>query len=176
MSFLVIAVVALVAVLAFAATRPNHFRVERRTVVTAEPQVIFDSLNQFSQWASWSPWEKLDPTMQKQHSGPEAGVGSSYSWNGNKKVGTGSMEILESNAPTHLKVKLDFLKPFEAHNTAEFSLTPVQGGTEVVWAMYGPSPFISKLMGLFMNMDKMIGKDFEEGLANLKSVAETKRL
>lgn len=159
-------------VLVIAATRPNHFRVERRAVINATPQVVFESLNQFRQWASWSPWEKLDPAMQRQHSGPEAGVGARYSWQGNKKVGAGSMEILESNAPTHLKVKLDFLKPFEAHNTAEFSLTPVDGGTEVVWAMYGPSPFINKLMGLFINFDKMIGKDFEAGLANLKAQSE----
>lgn len=173
---MVYALLVVVIILAVAATRPHQFRIERRTVIRASPQVIFDSLNQFGQWAAWSPWEKLDPAMQKQYSGPEAGVGARYGWQGNKKVGTGSMEILEANAPSHLKIKLDFLKPFEAHNTAEFSLMPVEGGTEVVWAMYGPSPFMSKLIGLFVNMDKMIGKDFEVGLAQLKATAEAQRL
>ncbi len=172
MSILLIVVVALAVLLVVAAQRPDHFRVERKLVIQADAQRVFGLINRFDQWALWSPWEKLDPAMQRQHSGAAEGVGACYNWTGNKKVGTGRMEILASTAPNHLKIKLDFLKPFEAHNTAEFSLKPVEGGTEVVWAMYGPSPFISKLMGLFMNMDNMIGKDFEAGLANLKAQAE----
>ena len=175
--------VAIAALLAWAARRPNHFRVERSTVIQASPEQVFEHLDSFARWSAWSPWEKLDPAMKRHYSGPERGVGAAYHWIGNKQVGEGKMEIIELKSFRHLRVKLDFIKPFTAHNTAEFKLRPVpsepptdQPACQISWAMYGPSPFLSKLMGVFFNMDKLIGKDFESGLASLKTLAESPRL
>jgi uncharacterized protein YndB with AHSA1/START domain len=165
-------VVLLVAVLAYAATKPDAFRVQRSTTINASADKIYPLINDFHNWASWSPWEKLDSAMKKTHSGAPQGKGASYEWDGNKDVGTGRSEIVESVPPSRVLIQLDFLKPFEAHNYAEFALAPKAGSTEVTWAMYGPQPYMMKVMGLFCNMDKMIGKDFEAGLANLKALAE----
>jgi uncharacterized protein YndB with AHSA1/START domain len=159
-------------VLALAANRPNEFAVQRAVRIRATPERIFPHIADFHRWAAWSPWEKLDPAMRRTHSGAPTGPGSVYEWEGNSKVGTGRMEILQLTPPTSATVKLDFLKPFEAHNTAAFTLVPSGDGTDVTWKMYGPSPFVTKVMGVFFNMDDMVGKDFERGLANLKSVAE----
>lgn len=165
--------VAIVLLLFFAATRPDAFRVERSTSVKAEPAKVFALLNDFHNFPSWSPWQNLDPAMQTIHSGAPSGQGAVYAWTGNDAVGSGRMEILQTVPNTSVTVKLDFLKPFEAHNTTLYTLTPGNGGTTTVtWAMFGPSPYISKLMGVFVSMDSMIGKDFERGLANLKAVAE----
>jgi hypothetical protein len=178
-----IIVVAFAVLIAWAASRPNQFRVERGTVIQASPEQVFEHLDSFARWSAWSPWEKLDPAMKRHYSGPERGVGAAYHWIGNKQVGEGKMEIIEVKSFRKLKVKLDFIKPFTAHNTAEFILRPLPSdpptqnpACHISWAMYGPSPFISKLMGLFFNMDKLIGKDFESGLASLKSLAESPRL
>src|SRR5438874_7222816 len=168
-----IAIVLLIAgVLLFAATRPDTFRVQRSTSIKAPPAKIFSYINEFDRWAAWSPYEKLDPAMKRTRSGPAAGQGAIYEWEGNDKVGKGRMEIAEASPPSKVAIKLDFIKPFEAHNVAEFTLQPKDDGTHVTWVMYGPAPYVSKLMGLFFNMDRMIGKDFEAGLANLKSLTE----
>ena len=165
-------VVALLALLLlFAATRPDSFSVERRVVVQAPPEKIQPLIADFHRWADWSPWEKLDPAMQRTFSGAPAQAGAIYSWQGNKDVGSGRMEV-KTAAPDKVRIQLDFIEPFEGHNTTDFLLTPRDGGTEVRWVMFGPSPFVTKLMGVFVSMDTMIGKDFEKGLAQLKVVAE----
>jgi hypothetical protein len=171
---IIIVIVLLVAILGFAATRPNVFSVKRATQIRAKPDKIFDLINDFRNWGSWSPWEKLDPTMRRKLSGAESGKGAVYEWEGKGKVGAGRMEIIGATPPAKITIKLDFIKPFEGHNTAEFTLdaNPANAATELTWAMYGPAPYMAKLMGLFMNMDKMIGKDFETGLANLKTITE----
>ncbi len=172
MNIVVLLVIALVALALYAHSRPDTFRVQRATTIQASPEKVFGFVNDFHRWSSWSPWEKLDPAMQKTHSGASVGKGAVYEWAGNGKVGQGRMEITEAMAPNRIAIKLDFLKPMEAHNVAEFSLAARGGATEVVWAMHGPAPFVSKLMGVFISMDRLIGKDFETGLANLKAAAE----
>lgn len=172
MNIVVLLVIALVALALYANSRPDTFRVQRATTIQASPEKIFSLVNDFHRWPSWSPWEKLDPAMQKTHSGSPAGKGAVYEWVGNSKVGQGRMEITETVAPNRIAIKLDFLKPMEAHNVAEFSLATRGDATEVVWSMHGPAPFVSKLMGVFVSMDRLIGKDFETGLANLKAAAE----
>ena len=168
----IVVVVLIAGVLVFAATRPDTFRVERSVSIKAPPEKIYPYFDDFNRWAAWSPWEKLDPAMKRTFSGAPSGKGSVYAWEGNSKVGAGRMEILESSPSSKLLIKLDFIKPFEGHNTAEYTLTPSGETTQVTWAMYGPAPYVSKLMGVFVSMDKMIGKDFEAGLANLKAAAE----
>jgi uncharacterized protein YndB with AHSA1/START domain len=160
--------------LAYAATRPNSFRVQRSLEVQAPPERIFALINDFHKWELWSPYEKLDPAMKKTYSGPVSGTGAAYAWSGNSKAGEGRMEILSTVPQWNISIKLDFLKPFEGHNTAEFSMEPRAGATKVTWAMYGPQKFMLKLMSIFLSMDKMVGKDFERGLANIKAVAERK--
>ena len=172
--FNIILLVALliVAVLVFAATRPNSFSVQRSTRINAAAQAVWPLLTDFHRWPEWSPWEKLDPSMQRTHSGAGQGVGAIYEWNGNNKVGAGRMEITEAQAHSQVKMKLDFLRPFKSSNVAEYTLVDQGGATDVSWTMSGPATFITKLMGIFVSMDKMIGKDFEEGLAKMKTVAE----
>lgn len=164
--------VGIAAVLIFASTRPDSFHVERSTLIKAPPDKIFGLINDFHRWTAWSPWEGLDPAMQRTHSGAAQGVGAAYAWQGNSKVGAGRMQITESGLPNKISIRLDFIQPFEAHNTAEFSLQPEGDATRVTWAMNGPSPYISKLMGVFVSIDSMIGKDFAAGLAKLKAAAE----
>ena len=168
----IVVIVAILALLAFAATRPDTFRVERQTTIQAPPDKIFAYLQDFHKWSEWSPWEKLDPTMKRTFSGTASGKGAVYAWDGSGKAGAGRMEILDAPQPAKVVIQLDFIKPFEGHNTAEFTLQAQGHLTQVTWVMHGPAPFISKLMGIFFNMDKLIGNDFETGLANLKGVAE----
>ena len=165
-------VVLIAALLGFAATRPDSFRIERMTNIKAPPEKIFGQIVDFHNWGAWSPWEKMDPDMKRMHSGAPMGKGAAYAWDGNSKVGKGKMEITDATPSSKVAVKLDFEKPFEGHNIAEFTLTPKGETTDVSWVMHGPSPFIAKVMGIFFSMDSMIGKDFEAGLANMKSVAE----
>jgi uncharacterized protein YndB with AHSA1/START domain len=168
-----IVVVALIAVLlAYAATKPDTFRVERSASIKAPPEKIFALLNDFHRWDAWSPWEKKDPAMKRTFGAATSGKGAAYAWEGNGDVGQGRMEIAESAPPSRVAIKLDFLKPFETHNLVEFTLEPKGDSTSVTWAMQGPAPYISKLMQVFVNMDSMIGKDFETGLGNLKAIAE----
>jgi hypothetical protein len=164
--------IAVVAVLGFAAIQPDHFRVQRSAAMKAMQEKVFAQIDDFHNWGSWSPWEKLDPAMKKIHSGPASGKGAIYEWEGNKQVGKGRMEITESSSPSKIVIKLDFFKPFEAHNTADFVLEAQGDSTNLIWGMNGQKPFMFKVMGLFFSMDKMIGKDFEKGLANLKSIVE----
>ena len=170
---IIIAVVVLIAaVLIYAATQPDTFSVQRALLIKAPPEKIFPLINDFHNWGAWSPWEKMDLAMKKTHSGATSGKGAVYAWEGNNKVGQGSMEITESSSPAKIIIKLDFIKPFEGHNIAEFTLQTQGDATNVQWVMHGPSPYISKVIGLFCNMDNLIGKDFEAGLANLKTLAE----
>ena len=164
--------VVIVAVLGFASTKPDTFRVERSMLIKAPPDKVFALINDFHQWEAWSPWAKRDPAMKASYSGAAAGNGAAYEWSGNREVGAGRMEILDAAAPTKVSIKLDFMQPIEGHNTAEFTLAPHDDSTTVTWAMFGPSPFIAKVMGLFFSMDSMVGKDFEQGLSNLKGMAE----
>jgi hypothetical protein len=168
----IVVIVLVAVVLALAARRPNEFAVQRTTRIRATPDRIYPHIADFHRWTGWSPWERIDPAMRRSYSGASTGTGSVYEWQGDSKVGAGRMEITQVTPPTSATVKLDFLKPFEAHNTATFTLTPAGDGTDVTWKMYGPSPFVTKVMGVFFNMDDMVGKDFERGLASLKSVAE----
>ncbi|MES2583732.1 MAG: SRPBCC family protein [Pseudomonadota bacterium] len=164
---------AIVLLLVFATTRPDSFRVERSISIQAEPARVYALLNDFHHFPKWSPWQNLDPGMKVNHSGAPSGQGAVYEWSGNDAVGAGRMEILNTVANTSVTVKLDFLKPFEGHNTSQYTLSSGSPGTTTMtWAMFGPSPFISKVLGVFVSMDSMIGKDFERGLANLKAVAE----
>jgi hypothetical protein len=168
----VVLAIAIAAILILAASKPNTFSVERAISVKAPPEKIFPLINDFHQWVSWSPYENKDPAMKRSYSGAESGKGAVYGWEGNSNVGSGRMEILEMSAPSKILIKLDFFKPFEGHNTAEFTMLPQGDATNLNWVMRGPAPFISKLMQVFMNLDHMIGKDFEVGLANLKKLTE----
>ena len=172
----VVLAIAIAVVLILAATKPNTFSVQRATTVKAPPEKIFPLINDFHQWGTWSPYENKDPAMKRSYSGAESGKGAVYGWEGNKNVGSGRMEILETSVPTKITINLDFFTPFEGHNTAEFTMLP-QGDatnvtTKVTWLMHGPSRFIGKIMHVFINMDRMVGKDFEIGLANLKRLTE----
>ncbi len=171
---IVILIVAMVAgVLGFAATKPNHFRVQRATRIKAPPEKIFALVDDLRAHGRWSPWEKKDPAMKRTYSGAASGVGAVYEWEGNKNIGKGRMEIAEVSPPSKITFKLDFIKPFEAHNMAEFTLDARGDATEVTWAIVGPIPLLWKVMSLFCSMDKMIGREFETGLANLKAITET---
>jgi Polyketide cyclase / dehydrase and lipid transport len=154
------------------ATRPGHLHVERSLSVAAAPDVVFPLINNFGSWPSWSPWEKLDPDMRREVSSVPEGKGATYSWSGNDQVGKGSMEITDSAAPRQVKILLQFKEPWEATNVTTFTLSPAGSGTSVTWAMDGENNFAAKAMGMFMDMDQMIGKDFEAGLTNLGAMAE----
>jgi uncharacterized protein YndB with AHSA1/START domain len=177
--FEVIAIIAVVIALAIAVvlilamTKPDTFRVQRVATIKAPAESIFSQINDFHRWGGWSPWENRDPAMKRTFSGAESGKGAVYAWDGNKNVGSGRMEILDTSSPSKIVIKLDFLKPFEAHNTAEFTMLPQgDGATNISWVMHGPAPFMSKMMQVFMNIDNMVGKDFEIGLSNLKKLTE----
>jgi len=169
---LIVIVVAIAGVLIVAATKPDSFRVQRSTSIKAPPDRIFPMINDLDTWRSWSPYETKDPAMKRTFGAVTRGKGAVYEWDGDRNVGQGRMEIMESAPPSRVTIKLDFLKPFEAHNTAEFTLEPQGENTNVTWAIFGPMPYVSKVMSTFFNMDTMIGKDFEVGLAGLEAAAE----
>lgn len=150
----------------------DTFRLERSILISASPEAIFPRIDNFHAWADWSPYETMDAHLDKTYSGPDSGKGAAYAWVG-KKAGSGSMEITSSSPSSKIVIRLDFTKPFTAHNTAEFTLEPQGAGTKVTWAMHGPNTLMSKVMGLFFSMDKMVGPQFDEGLANLKRLSET---
>ncbi|MNR76068.1 Polyketide cyclase / dehydrase and lipid transport [compost metagenome] len=164
--------VILAVIFAFAASKPDTFRVERSVTIKAPPEKVFALINDLHSWTTWSPYEKKDPDMKRTHSGATTGKGAIYEWDGDKNVGKGRMEITESSPSSRVVISLDFLAPFEAHNTAQFDLQGGGDSTRVTWAMYGPANYMSKLMSVFFSMDKMVGDDFEIGLANLKAAAE----
>jgi uncharacterized protein YndB with AHSA1/START domain len=169
--FIVAAAVALVLVIA--ATKPDTFRVERSIVINAPPEKVHALINDMHAFNTWNPWAKKDPGMKGSYSGPANGKGAAYAWDSDK-VGTGRMEIVDTAPASSVKIKLDFTKPFEAHNMVDFTLAPEAGATRVTWSMSGPANFISKLMQVFMSMDKMVGHDFEDGLASMKTIAESR--
>ena len=167
-----LAVLLIVAViLVIPAFRPDTFRVQRSATMKAPPEKIAAILTDFHGWAAWSPWEKMDPAMQRTFGGAPKGKGATYAWVGNDKVGQGSMAITDAT-PSRVALDLDFVRPFEAHNKVEFALAGKGEATEVTWSMAGPVPYFFRLFHLVMDMDKMVGKDFEAGLANLKTVVE----
>lgn len=173
MTWLAIAVLVALAFVAFVATRPATYRVTRSAKISAPAATVFDHLNDFRKWTAWSPWEKLDPDLKRTYAGPASGVGTRYTWNGNKKVGAGSMEITDSVPNQRIAIDLVFERPFKARNPTEFTLAPAADGVAITWAMTGHNNFIGKVFCLFVDMDKMVGKDFEQGLANLKTATET---
>jgi len=172
-NIILIAVAAIIVIfLVIVALQSAKFRVSRTIVINALPPVVFDQVNDFHNWASWSPWAKLDPAMKLIYDGPPAGTGASYAWTGNKEVGEGRMKIIESRPSDLVRIKLEFLRPFKATNTAEFLFKPEGDQTAVTWSMFGDKNFIFKAVHLFINMDKLVGRDFEKGLAQMKSVTE----
>lgn len=167
-----IVVLGVAVVLVLAARKPDTFQVTRTATIKAPPERVYALITDFKAWGAWSPWEKKDPAMKRTYGGSETGAGATYAWAGDKNVGEGSMRITEAQAPSKLALKLDFLKPFEAHNDVVFSLTPQGPATVVTWTMTGPTPFIGKIMHVFMDMDRMVGGDFEAGLTAMKAAAE----
>ena len=158
--------------LLLAAAKPDQFRVERSTHIKASPDEIFPLINDYRRWRSWSPYENLDPEMKRTYSGENEGQGAVYEWQGNNKIGQGRMEIIESTPPSKITMKLDMIKPMEGHNIVTYTLEPEGDSTKVTWAMEGSSNFVSKIFQVFVSMDGICGSQFEEGLANLKSVVE----
>src|SRR4030095_262109 len=161
-------------VLGHAGERPSYLHVERAATIAAPPETIYPLINDFRTWSSWSPYEKVDPAMRRTFSGAPSGKGAVYEWAGNSSIGEGRMEIADTSHPSQVTIKLDFVKPLEGHNVARFELVPRGNTTEVKWTMEGPTPLIGKLIGVFVNMDTMIGSQFESGLASLKAIAEGK--
>jgi uncharacterized protein YndB with AHSA1/START domain len=164
--------VLLAVLLAIIATRPSTYRVERSTIIGAPPARVFPYANDFKRFVSWSPWQKLDPNIKTTFSGPPQGTGSVYEWQGNHDVGRGRMTIVESKPDAQVKYRLEFMEPFASTANTTVTFAPAGTGTLVMWAMEGTNNFAGKAMSLFMDMDKMIGKDFEAGLANMKGLAE----
>lgn len=164
--------VAVIIVLGLALAQPDTFQLEREIAISAQPAIIFGNLEDFRRWELWSPWEKLEPTMNKTYSGPPKGLGSVYEWEG-KEVGSGRMTVTDSKPNQELTIKLEFMKPFEATNKTVFELAPRGSQTQVRWVMTGENNFFGKVMGVFADMDTMVGKDFETGLAALKRLSES---
>lgn len=171
----IIAIIVLLGIglLVYASTKPDEMRVERQITIKAPADKIFPLINDFQAWQSWSPYEAKDPGMKRELGVPIAGKGATYAWDGNKEVGQGKMEIIESEPSSRVVIKLTFLRPMENEGTATFTLAPNADGTDVTWTMVMPAPLISKVMSVFFDLDQMIGKDFDVGLANLKSKVET---
>ena len=163
---------AVVALVLYVVSRPDRFHVERSITIAAPSAAVFPYIDDFHRWTAWSPWETIDPQLKRSYDGPPAGVGAGYRWAGNNDVGEGSMRIVESTPTSKVGIALEFEKPFRASNTATFTLVPDGAGTRVTWAMDGANTVISKVIGLFMSMDTMIGTQFEKGLAALKDLAE----
>jgi uncharacterized protein YndB with AHSA1/START domain len=168
--FIIVAVNA--AILTYAATKPDTFRVERSVSIKAQPKRVYSLLADFHAWGLWSPWEKVDPAMTRTFSGAAKGKGAVYEWTGDGKVGAVRMEIVEAVPTSKVVMKLDLISPLEGHDTAEYTLKRKNGVTTVTWAVYGPMPYPSKVLSVFRSMDTIVGKDFEAGLANLKTLAE----
>jgi len=174
-TILAIITIVIVLFLVYVATRPSEFRVVRSLAISASPAVLFEQVNDLHRWQAWSPWAKLDPEMKVTYAGAEQGTGASYTWLGNKKVGEGKMVIEQSEPDSRIVIQLQFIKPFPATNTTEFSFKPEGNQALVTWAMTGQKNFMMKFFGVLMNMDKMIGQDFEKGLAAMKTIAEDRK-
>ncbi len=164
--------VVLAVILGLAAMQPDEFKITRSSTVNAPPAKVYALVNDFHLWEQWSPWEKKDPAMKRTFEGKASGEGAVYGWEGNSEVGSGKMTLETAKAPSQIKIKLEFLKPMQSVNSCEFEFAPEGKATKVTWTMSGPMHFISKVMCVFMNMDKMVGPDFEKGLAQMKAAAE----
>lgn len=171
--FLISALVFIVAVCVYVGVQPADFHIERSMSINAPSDVVFAQVNDFHQWAAWSPWAKLDPHAVFTYDGPPAGVGSVLHWVGNRRVGTGTATITESNPNENVKIKLEFIAPFAVTNTADFKLKSDGSSTILTWGMDGKNTFISKFFTVFFNMDKKVGNSFEKGLASIKEISET---
>jgi len=172
MKILIALAVVVIALVGVVAVQPSGFRIERTTTISAPPPAVFAHVNDFHKWEAWNPWAKLDPAMRQTYGGAAAGTGAIYTWAGNREVGEGRMTLTESRPTELIRIKLEFLKPFRATNTAEFTFKPDGDRTVVTWTMTGEKNFIAKAVGLVMNMDRMVGGQFETGLARMKSVVE----
>lgn len=172
LGILIVLLVLIVGFCAIVAMQPNDFKVTRSATISAPPEKIFDQVNDFHKWDAWSPWAKLDPAMKTTYSGPESGPGASYAWVGNDQVGEGKMTIAESHPSEHIKIDLEFIKPWQGKNVTDFTFKSEGDKTNVTWTMSGRNNFAGKAFGLLMSMDKMIGSDFEKGLVQMKTVAE----
>ena len=155
--------------------RPDEFKVVRTATMAAAPATVFDEVNDFHKWEAWSPWAKLDPACKNSFSGAAFGQGAGFAWDGNNKVGAGRMTIIESQSPELIRINLEFLRPFKSVNTTEFTFASQGGQTLVTWTMTGKNNFMSKVFGLIVDCDRMVGKDFEKGLASLKAIAEARK-
>lgn len=160
------------AFVAVVASRPGNFRITRSAIISAPPETVFEHVNDVRKFQAWSPWAKRDPQAKMTFEGPSAGIGAVFKWAGNNQVGQGIMSVIESRPSELVRFRLEFLKPMKATNTAEFTFEPEGDQTKVTWSMSGHSRFMCKAIGLFMDMDKMIGSDFENGLASLASIVE----
>lgn len=167
-------VVGVLVALLLAARRPDTFQVKRSATINAPADKIYPLVADFRRWPEWSPYETRDPNMKRSYGATSSGKGATYGWDGDSNVGAGRMEIVEANAPGKVSLKLDFNRPFEAHNIVDFTFVPQGEATVVTWDMHGPTPFFAKIVHLFIDMDKMVGGDMEAGLAKLKSATETK--
>ena len=167
-----LAIIAIIFIVVIAGM-PNQFVLTRSKIINAPSEKIFPHVNDLHKWEAWSPWAKLDPNAKNTFEGPQSGVGSSMSWDGNKKIGAGKMTIIESHPNTHIKSKLEFIRPFAATNLADFAFIPDSNQTRVTWTMTGESKFGFKIFSLFANCEEMAGKDFEKGLSSLKNIAES---
>jgi len=150
----------------------STYEVTRTAIIPAPAEKIFPLVNNFHEWTTWSPWESVDPAMQRSYTGPDSGVGAGYAWSGNRKAGSGTMEIVESSQPNTIRIRLEFTKPFKTVNPTTFTFAPAANGTQVTWSMTGENKGIGKVFALFMNMDRMVGGDFEKGLASLAAAAQ----
>ena len=170
---LLVLVLLIAAFVVIVAVQPAEFRVTRSTSIAAPPEAVFAQVNDFHRWQAWSPWAKLDPNAKNTFEGPSSGTGAGFTWAGNKEIGEGRMTITESRPTELVRIKLDFVKPFESTCTTEFTLKSEGQQTSLTWSMFGEHSFVEKAFCLFMNMDKMVGGDFEKGLAQIKTISET---
>lgn len=168
-----VVVLAAVVVLVLASRKPDEFRVTRSILIAAPPEAIFPHIEDLQAWQAWSAYEDKDPDMRRTLGSPSRGVGATYAWDGDSNVGAGRMTVVEATAPSHVRIALDFTRPMQAHNLADFELRPEAGGTRVTWTMHGPALLVTKVMQVLMDMDEMVGRDFAAGLAKLKTRVET---
>jgi len=169
LAFTVVAVALFCGVIAM---QPDDFKVTRSATIAAPPEKVFEQVNDFHKWEAWSPWAKIDPAMKVSYSGADSGTGAAYTWAGNSDAGEGKMTIMASHPSQHIAIDLDFIKPFASKNVTEFTFRPSADSTEVTWSMASTNNFVMKAFCFVMDMDKLIGGDFEKGLVQLKTVAE----
>ena len=172
MKIVFVLVVLVAVILAYAATKPDMIQITRSTIIKASPERIFALINDFHNWIRWAPQDREDPTMTRTYSGPTSGVGSISDWESKGSAGKGRMSITEASPPTKISIKVDFVKPFEAHNLNQFTLDPDGSSTKVTWTMQGTNVYMTKVMSVFVNLDRLMGKHFESGLGDLKAIAE----